>query len=65
MEADGAPLTPSLCQCSILLLFKATASQIKEKEEQTLELLRIELGTYSTEGSALANCPTRLLLSDL
>ena len=52
MEADGASFTPSLCQCSILRVFKATATQIKEKSEQTLELLRIELGTSITEGSA-------------
>ena len=54
MEADG-----------ILLVFKATATQIREKLEQTLESLRIELGTLSTEGSALINCATRLLLIDL
>ena len=48
--------TPSLCQCSILRVFKATATQIREKSEQTLESLRIELGTSSTEGSALTNC---------
>ena len=62
MEADGAPSTPSLCQCSILRVFKATATQIREKSEQTLEPLRIELGTSSTEGSALTICATRLPL---
>ena len=63
MEADGAPFTPSLCQCSILRVFKATATQIKEKLEQTLESLRIELGTSSTEGSALTECAKRLFFS--
>ena len=62
MEADGAPFTPSLCQCSVLRVFKATATQIKGKSEQTLESLGIELGTSYTEGSALTNCATRLLL---
>ena len=61
MEANSAPFTPSLCQCSILQVFKATATQIREKLEQTLESLRIELGTSSTEGSALTNCATRVL----
>ena len=64
MEADGASLTPSLCHCSILRVFKVTATQIREKSEQTLESLRIELGTSSTEGSALINCATRLLLTN-
>ena len=63
MEADNASFTPSLCQCSILQVFKATATQIREKSEQTLESLRIELGTSSIEGSALTNCATRLLNS--
>ena len=63
MESDGAPFTPSLCQCSILLVFKATATQIREKLEQTLESLRIELGSFSTEGSALTNYATHLLHS--
>ena len=63
MEADGAPFTPSLCQCSILRVFKATATQIREKSEQTLVLLRIELGTFRTEGCALTNCATRMLLN--
>ena len=63
MEANGAPFTPSLCQCSILRVFKAKATQIREKSERTLESLRIELGTSSTEGSALTNCATRLLLN--
>ena len=62
MEADGAPFIPSPCQCSILRVFKATATQIREKLEQTLESLRIELVTSSTEGSALTNCATCLLL---
>ena len=53
MEADGASFTPSLCQCSILRVFKAAATQIREKSEQRLESLRIELGNSSTEGSAL------------
>ena len=63
MEADGVPFTPSLCQCSILRVFKVTATQIREKSEQTLESLRIELGTSSTEDSALTNCATRLLVT--
>ena len=63
MEADGAPFTPSLYQRSILRVFKATATQFREKSEQTLESLRIELETSSTEGSALTNCPTHLLLN--
>ena len=62
MEADGAPFTPSLCQCSILQVFKAIATQIREKSEQTLESLRVELGTSSTESSALTNYATRLFL---
>ena len=64
MEADGAPFTPSLCQCSILRVFKATATQIRKKLEQTLESMRIELGTSSTEGRAFTNCATCLLLAD-
>ena len=64
MEANSVSFTPSLCQCSILRVFKATATQIREKSEQMLESLRIELGTSSTEGSALTNCATRLLLAD-
>ena len=60
MEADGAPFTSSLCQCSILRVFKAIATQIREKSKQTLESLRIELETSSTEGSALSNFTTRL-----
>ena len=65
MEARGAPLNPPppyLCQSFILQVFKATATQIREKSEQALESLRIELGNSSTEGSALTNCATRLLL---
>ena len=62
MEADGVPFTPSLYQCSILRVFKATATQIREKYEQTLGSLEIELGTSSTEGSALTNYATHLLL---
>ena len=53
MEADVCALYPSLCHCSILLVFKATATQVREKSEQTLESLRIELGTSSTEGSSV------------
>ena len=41
------PLSPP-CQCSILWVFKATATQIREMSEQMLESLRIELGTSST-----------------
>ena len=55
MEADSVLFTPSLCQCSILWVFKATAIQIREKLEQRLESLRIELGTSSTEGSTLTH----------
>ena len=62
MEADSASFTPFLCQCSIVQVFKATATQIREKFDQTLESQRIEVGTSSTEGSALTNCATRLLL---
>ena len=63
MNADGVPFTPSLCQCSILWVFKATATKITEKLEQRLESLRIELGTSSTDGSALTNYATHLLLA--
>ena len=63
MEADGAPFTPSLCQCSILRVFKTTATQIREKSKQTLASLKIELGTFSTESSALNNYATRMLLN--
>ena len=65
MEADDAPFTHFLCQCSIVRVFKATATQTKEKSEQTLESLRIKLGTSSPEGNALTNCATHLLLSFL
>ena len=51
-------LPPFLCQCSILRVFKAQATQMRGKLEQTLESLRIKLGTSSTEGSALTNCAT-------
>ena len=61
MEADGAPFTPFLCLCSILRVFKATATQIREKSEQMLESLRIKLGASTTEGSAPTNSATRLL----
>ena len=56
MEADGAPFAPSPRECSVLRLFKAKATQIRGKLEQTLESLRIKLGTSSTEGNALTNC---------
>ena len=57
---NSVPFTPSLCQYSqYLKLIKAT--QIRGKSEQTLEVLRIELGTSNTESSALTNCATRLL----
>ena len=57
------PLPPPSVSAPILRVFKATATQIREKSEQTLESLRMELGTSSTEGSALTNCATRLLLN--
>ena len=42
MEADGAPFTPSLCQCSVLRVFKAIATRIRGKSKQTLKSPRIE-----------------------
>ena len=51
-------LPPFLCQCSVLRVFKAQATRMGGKSEQALESLRIELGTSSTEGSALTNCAT-------
>ena len=51
-------LPPFLCQCLILRVFKAQATRMRGKAEQELESLRIELGTSSTEGSALTNCAT-------
>ena len=46
MEADGAPFTPpppSLCQCSVLRIFKAIATRIRRKSKQTLKSPRILL----------------------
>ena len=53
MEADGAPFTPSLCQCSILRAFKAIATRIKGKSKQTLKSPRIEPGTSRYKRRAL------------
>jgi len=56
MQADGAPSTPpALCQCSVLRVFKAIATQIRGKSKQTLKSLKIEPGTSRSESSALAN----------
>ena len=48
-------LPPFLCQCSVLRVFKAKATQIRRKSKHMLESLRIELGTSSSEGRALIN----------
>ena len=53
--ALGAHFTPFLCQCSVLRVFKAEATQIRRKSKQTLESPRIERGTSSSEGRALTN----------
>ena len=36
MESDGAPFTPSLCQCSILRVFKSTATLVPGEYSLTL-----------------------------
>ena len=51
-------LPPFLCQCSVLRVFKAKATQIRRKSKQTLESPRIEPGTSSSEGRALTNWAT-------
>ena len=49
--ALGAHSLPSfLCQCSLLQLFKAKATQIRRKSNQTLESPKIEPGTSGSEG---------------
>ena len=58
MEADGAPSTPCLCQCSVLRVFKAVATRIRGKSKQTLKSLRIEQGTSRSESRAIANWAT-------
>ena len=55
MEADGAPFTPSLCQCSFSRIFKAIATRIRAKWKQTLKFPRMELGTPCSESRAVAN----------
>ena len=51
-------LPPFLCQCFVLLIFKAKATRIWRKSKQTLESPRIELETSSSEGRALTNWAT-------
>ena len=51
-------LPPFLCQCSVLRVFKAKATQIRRKSKQTLESPRIEPGTsrsclYKSAGNKL------------
>ena len=60
MDTDSAPFTPSLCQCSVLRVFKVKATQIRGKSNQTLGSPRLELGNSRTEGSAFADSVTRL-----
>ena len=55
MEANGAPFTPCLCQCSVLRVFKARATRIRGKLKQTLKSLKIEPETSGSESHALAN----------
>ena len=43
------PLPPSLCQYSVLRIFKAIATRIRGKSKQTLKSPRIELGTPCSE----------------
>ena len=52
---------PSVSAPFVGYLKLRTATQIREKSEQMLESMRIELVTSSTEGSAVTNCATRLL----
>ena len=65
MEADGAPFNPFLCQCSILLVFKAMATRIRGKSKHTLKLLNIEPETSDSESRALAKWATTALISPL
>ena len=59
MEADGVPsIPPCHCQCSVLRVFKAIATQIRGKSKQTLKSLKIEPGTAPSESCALANRAT-------
>ena len=55
MEADGALFAPSLCQCSVLRVFKAMATRIRAKSKQTFKSPRIEPETSRSESRALAN----------
>ena len=60
MEADGAPFTlhPSLCQCSVLRVFKAIATRIRGKSKQTLKSPSIEPGTSCSESHSLTKWAT-------
>ena len=66
MEADGAPFTPVLCQCSVLRVSKAKRLHRSEESPITrYESLKIELEwrpSAQKVASALTNCATRLFL---
>ena len=49
---------PCHCQCSVLRVFKAIATQIRGKSKQTLKSLKIEPGTSRSGSRALANWAT-------
>lgn len=51
MEADGAPfyLPSSICQCSVLRVFKAMATGIRGNSKQTLKSPSIAPGTSCSE----------------
>ena len=65
LEVDGwILLSPSLHQCSILRVFKASQSYTVRKERSwNKEVMSagIKLGTSCTEGSALTDCATLAL----
>ena len=55
MEANCAPFTPCLCQCSVLRVFKAMATRSRGNWKQTLKSLKIQPETSRSESRVLAN----------
>ena len=59
MAAEGGLFTPSLLsQYSVLRVLKVNVTRIWGESKQTLESLRMETRTSSTEGSPLNNYAT-------
>ena len=55
MEANGAPFTPSLCQCSVLGVFEAIATWIRGNLKEMLKSRSIKLGSSCSEIRPLIN----------